>query len=61
MLIPLKKQCKKSKNDFTGPVYMSITLHVDLAQKSFYIAPLDNDLQSKKAIRNYNWKATACT
>ena len=48
---------KKSQNDCTGSVNISIILNVDLAQKPLYVRPVDNNLDTKKAIRNHNRKA----
>ena len=50
-----------SKNNYTDPVHISLILNVDLAQKLFYVRPVDNNFHSKKAIRNHNRKATAYT
>ena len=55
-------RCMKiSKNDHNDPVHISIILKVDLAEKSLHVRPVEKDLQTKKAIRNGNRRATACS
>lgn len=51
---------KKSKNNYIGPVHISVILNVDLAQKSLYLKPVDNNIRSEKTIRKHNWKAAPC-
>ena len=51
---------KISKNDHNDPVHISVILKVDLAEKSLHVRPVEKDLQTKKAIRNGNRRATAC-
>ena len=60
ILIPMPQVYKKSSNDYTGPVNLSIILNVDLAQESLYVKPVDNNLDTKKAIGNYNHHAAGC-